>query len=274
MAEIELMAYVNASLAMLMFSLMVLSVSYKFSDITILSTWADARSFSNSLATRAYSSADCFAYETGVVRYDEINDQMRTVRRVYPGVIDERKFNMDRYFGCIQSYFFDEITEVPWSTVGETTYSLYVIDFELRDLEDNRRLTDHFLSTRPQLDMTEASLFVETTKKITEFWSNVISTITTIADIALNIALIFVGQGADVSLAFKTPTPEGLYTIDTYLVDYLADQSSVYVSTVPVVIRYVDADGTFLRDSVGILKTTIRYGVDGSTSASYIEGGA
>ncbi len=273
MAEIEIMAYVNASLAMMLFSLMVLSISYKFSDITIISTWADARSFANSLATRAYSSADCFAYETGAVSYDETNDKIRTIRRVYPGVVDERKFNMDRYFGCIQSYFFNDITEVPWSAVGDTTYSLYVIDFELRDLEDNRRLKNHRLSTSPQLNMTEAHLFVETTKEITKFWSGAISTAVVITDIALNIALAIVGQGADVSLIFKAPEPEGLYTLDSYFIDYLEDKSSVYTSSVPVVIRYVDEDGAFVRDSVGILTTTIKYGVGGSTSVSFTGGG-
>jgi len=163
MVEEQTLAYVNTGLATMLFSMLIIGMSIKFSDMSVLAAWADARSFANAMSTRPYTSADCFAYETGVIRYDESLDEMVTERRVYPHVIDVRKFTNDRYFDCVQNYYFGEISHVE-GLADTPAISAFFFEFDLMDYTDPfalKQFGSSHLSTREQLDFSEAAMLID-----------------------------------------------------------------------------------------------------------------
>jgi len=74
--ELHLSTYINTALAVTCFSLLIMGMSFKFGEVTVTSSWADARAFGASMATRAYTSSDCFAYESMAIHYDAFSDKV------------------------------------------------------------------------------------------------------------------------------------------------------------------------------------------------------
>ena len=258
--QMEITALANAALSVMMFSLLVVGMSMKFGDINVLLTWADASSFANAMASRAYSSADCFAYEN--VKILERNGELVQIKRVYPGVIDVRKFTQDRYFDCVQNYYSSWGSEIDYLTANVPSYSEYVITFKLRDLDDPdmiRRLGDT-LSTESQVDIGESKEYIELMTKWLKdlaFWLDVTSFA---LDVAINAIVIPTrGWPVQVSPVLKVGDVFSSSVIEEDLHEFYKGHASKYTSSVPVIIRYVDDEGNVIEDHRGVLETTIYY---------------
>jgi hypothetical protein len=265
MVEIETLTFINIALVSVLFSLLIVSMSVRFSEVKVLATWADARSLANSIGTRAYTSADCFAYESINLHYDGISGRLVEQRRVYPGIIDSRKFTEDKYFDCIQNYYFAPISEIPF-LAELPAESAFVIEFTLIDLTDPfrlRELKDRRVSTREHLRPREATAkVVEKIVSTLEMFSLYMGAITTAASIALNIALGLLTHGMfglEIYPIVYIGEIWEFYWITPKLIHELDVRSSVYQKKVPVVIRYVDEDGRIEADHMGILEVEIRY---------------
>jgi hypothetical protein len=270
--EIHLTTYINTALAVLCFSLLIMGMSVKFGEISVLTAWADARSFANSMSTRAYTSADCFAYETVGVHYDSFSDEVVSQRRVFPGVIDARKFTQDRYFDCVQNYFFAHATDSrPLEVEGVDAVGFF-IDFELMDLVEPSKLGDEsLLSTREQLDITNREEAIRGLLTLAQWESQFFWVFGIILDLALGVvvgASTLGTMGIGISYAFVPADPATLSIIYTELIDEILEEESIYEMTVPVVIRYVDELGNIEIDHLGKLKTTIHYSAGGAETAS------
>jgi len=258
--QMEITALANAALSVMMFSLLVVGMSMKFGDINVLLTWADASSFANAMASRAYSSADCFAYEN--VKILERNGELVQIKRVYPGVIDVRKFTQDRYFDCVQNYYSSWGSEIDYLTANVPSYSEYVITFKLKDLDDPdmiRRLGDT-LSTEPQVDIGESKEYLDLMTKWLKdlaFWLDVTSFA---LDVAINAIVIPTrGWPVQVSPVLKVGDVISSSVIEEDLHEFYKERASKYTSSVPVIIRYVDDEGNVIEDHRGVLETTIYY---------------
>ena len=257
--QMEITALANAALSVMMFSLLVVGMSMKFGDINVLLTWADASSFANAMASRAYSSADCFAYEN--VKILERNGELVQIKRVYPGVIDVRKFTQDRYFDCVQNYYSSWGSEIDYLSMNVPSYTEYTITFKLIDLDDPdaiRKLGDT-LSTEPQIDMGESKEYLTLMQRVVKnlaFWLDA----TSIAmDIVINAFLIPSGAQVQVSPAVKIGDLVSASVIHGEIHEFYKEHASKYTSSVPVIIRYVDDEGNVIEDHKGILETTIYY---------------
>ena len=271
--EIQLTTYINTALAVLCFSLLIMGMSVKFGEVSVMSTWADARSFANSMSTRAYTSADCFAYETAGVHYDSFSDRVVSQRRVFPGIIDARKFTEDRYFDCIQNYFFTYATDSkPLEVQGVDSVGFF-IDFELKDLVEPWRLKElGTMSTREQLDLiTKREEIVAALMNIAGVESFVLWVFSMALDIGLGVAVGAVSLGQlsiSISYAYVAGDPFGLNVIYTELIDEIIEAESIHETTVPVVIRYIDEYGNIEVDHPGTLRTVIHYSAGGVETAT------
>ena len=272
--ELHLSTYINTALAVMCFSLLIMGMSFKFGEVTIMSTWADARAFASSMASRAYTSADCFAYETMGVHYDYVSDKVVSQRRVYPGVVDIRKFNQDKYFDCIQNYFFSYATEAPTFAVGGQSFAAFFIDFKLEDLDDPSRLRGvDTLSTRNQLDVTHTQdVLMDITNEFAVM-ANTLFWVSMAVDITVGIIIEILSYKMftlDVSYAFVAGSPYPQYIMYEELIDAVEEGADRIETTVPVTIRYADDEGNIEVDHAGTLTTTIYYNVGGlGTSSSF-----
>jgi len=259
--QMEITALANAALSVMMFSLLVVGMSMKFGDINVLLTWADASSFANAMASRAYSSADCFAYEN--VKILERNGELVQIKRVYPGVIDVRKFTQDRYFDCVQNYYSSWGSEIDYLSMNVPSYTEYTITFKLIDLDDPdaiRKLGDT-LSTEPQVDIGKSKEYLTLMEKVIRnlaFWLDVTSVA---VDVGLNVFLATTAPGTkvQVSPAVKIGNMVSDSVIHGEIHEFYKEHASKYTSSVPVIIRYVDDEGNVIEDHKGILETTIYY---------------
>jgi hypothetical protein len=252
-AQLEPVVLTNSVISILLFSMLTLGMSTKFSDINILQTWADASSFANSVSSRAYTSSDCFAYETGMVT--EYNGKIINERKVYPGVIDVRKFTEDDYFSCIENYYAVSGSEIDYMTKNVPAYSTFLINFKLYDMEDPSRIRQlgDTMTNEKQLDWSISQTWIEEQRKYLsdmQLWADVLS-------LGLSIALSFVK--VSISPAVKIGNLNQASDIDNNVVEFLKQSYSSYTSRVPVILRYVDDDGNIEEDHQGILETTIMY---------------
>lgn len=264
MVSEETKAYMNTALQVMLFSLLMVGMSIRFSEYAVLNSWADARSFANAMSTRPYTSADCFAYETAVIKYDPDTQEVITERRVFPSVIDIRKYTEDRYFDCIQNYFFGEISHIQGLT-GVTSESAFFIDFELIDHTDPlaiRQFGNSELSTREQLDFAERAEYIEGVRRTIEQTAATWDLLSFGLDIGLSIILATVTAGTvvpDIDYVFRATPVTDVTHVDQNLINLVEEYSTVYSTSAPVIIRYSDDNGEFLYDHVGELKMTIHY---------------
>ena len=251
----------NTVLSVALFSLLIVSMGMKLDKIKTMMTWANAESFASAMSTRAYTSRNCFAYETTTI-FDN-NGEVVEVKKTFPGVIDVRKFTEDRYFDCIQNYYASEGSELTGSTVPP--YTSYIVDFTLKDLiepEKIKKLGDK-LSTKSQIeDYKKAEKeWVEKQKRIDKafnIWGMAVSITVSVAFNTL-ITLFAPGMWPEINFelknkpaVFETNVDEGFNLFSEYA-------SEEYKTEVPVTIRYVDDQGNILADHPGILITTIHY---------------
>ena len=253
-SQLEPIVLTNSVVSILLFSMLTMGMTTKFSDINILQTWADASSFANSIASRAYTSSDCFAYESGIIT--KIGDKMVYERKVFPGIIDARKFSQDNYITCIENYYSISGSQLEYLTKNVPTLSIPLVYFELYDLEEPDKIRElgNKINNEAQLDWGITQEYVESTK---EFLKNT-QIAADIAGFIISVTLSMITP-VEVNPVVKMGNLETTNDIDNNLVEWVKQSYSTYVSQTPVIIRYVDENGNIETDHQGILKTTIKY---------------
>ncbi len=258
-AQLEPVVLTNAVVSVLLFSMLTLGMSTKISDVNLLQTWADAGSFANSISSRAYTSADCFAYESGLVT--EYEGEIISERRVYPGVIDVRKFTDDNYFSCIESYYSTRGSEIDYMSKNVPMFSVFLINFKLYDLEDPQMIRDlgDTISNQNQLDWSKSFDFIDSFQAsiIDLQWK--LDVLSIVMSIGISIITAPMGLPVNVDFAFRVGDLNSLNYIDKSVVDYLSETYSSHTSTIPITLRYVDENGEWIKDHQGILKTVVKY---------------
>lgn len=252
-SQTEPVMLTNAVVSILLFAMLTLGLGTKISDVNLMQTWADASSFANSITSRAYTSADCFAYETLMLK--EHNGEIISDRRVYPGVIDVRKFTRDDYLSCIENYYSVSGSEIDYMTKNVPAHSFFLINFKLYDLENPqmiRQLGDT-MSNEKQLDWGISQEWIEQERALLEqhaLYADMISLAATIA---------FSFLPVEIEPVIKIGNMRDHSDIDNNIVDYIKSSYSTQTSKIPVVLRYVDDEGNLIADHQGILETNIKY---------------
>jgi len=250
----------NTLISVGLFSILVVSMGMKLNNVKTISTWANAESFADAMSTRAYTSPNCFAYE--MIDVIEVNNELKEIRKTFPGVIDSRKFNQDKYFDCIQNYYASEGTELTIESENVPPYSAYIINFKLRDLEEPARIRKEgdTLSTEPQLDWSNSQHYIERRNKMMKTWQTFGDITSFVLSLALNIIVMpAIGIPVEIEPALKIGSAAEVSNVDDNFLYYINTMSSEYYSEVPVIIRYVSDDGTIEKDNQGILQTRIKY---------------
>lgn len=262
------MVYVSMLSSTALFALLMMGVSSRYTDIRQLSTWADAKSFAHSMATRAHTSADCFAYETGAIKYSEGSETVQSQRKVKPGVIDIRKFTRDRYFDCVQSYYFTGASRRA-ILKGVRAHSAAFIEFELKDLEQPGRVSmygENTLSTEPQLGRQGAiDKYIESKRQYIKAVKTYGDWILMGVSVGLDLAIGAATGGAveiDPDFIVLPGRVMKFNILRPALIERVKERESIYTYTTPVTIRYIK-DGEYVTDHIGMLKTKIHYSAYG-----------
>lgn len=282
------LAYISTVSASILFSLLMIGISTRFNDINTLAAWANARSFAQSVSTRAYTSADCFAYESAGAVYSEKSKEFETQRRVYPGVIDIRKFTKDQYFDCIQHYYFSRAASSPLLE-GKSIkdMSAAFVEFKLRDLENPYQVAEYgkrTLSTEKQLDRQEVvDMTIQTLRKLVNGFATIGEWIFMGISLTIDIVIPLVtstatggagGMDVDMDLimipgyvhkkgSIEVPGYMENLMLGEELITLLKSRESIYSYSTPVVIRYIDEEGHFVEEHLGVLETKIHYSLYG-----------
>lgn len=252
MALEELMGFANSASSVIGFALLLIVLSYNFSQLNLTSAIANSQSFATSLGPRLISSPNCFAYQ-----YYSPNG----TESVIPGRIDVRKLQEDQFLSCLQYIYNYQSSLIPLN--GFLIDSAVGINIKVEDVSDPSAMLPIQFSNFAQYEVGSAFKGLKSeigTESTVLYWAGF--AVSAIINVILAVATV------GTSLAFISPLisiPVGANFYDSYFSSAITltniENEPSYQESFPVILQFSNSLGQPTFSNYGLITITINYAI-------------
>ena len=264
MGLVDIMSFVNASVVITSFALLLIVLSFSVSQINSVGVFANAKALASGIGSRLITSPNCFAYENTINYYNNNLNQsggpLYSESDVQPGVIDVTKFTSSSFLSCVQYIYFGSATDVP--LLENRLPAVAGVSLTLTDTQNPSNLGGTgSLSFSNYNQFTFGGRFYA--------FENAVSTYARYAEygaLAASVAASIILRSLSVgSISLNAIVALGSNSQNSILAQYsiasLFYDENTYTETFPVMIAFPGPAGQPLYENSGVLSVKIIYGV-------------
>ncbi len=264
MGLVDIMSFVNASVVITSFALLLIVLSFSVSQINSVGVFANAKALASGIGSRLITSPNCFAYENTINYYNNNLNQsggpLYSESDVQPGVIDVTKFTSSSFLSCVQYIYFGSATDVP--LLENRLPAVAGVSLTLTDTQNPSNL-----GGTGSLSFSNYNQFTFGGRFYT--FENAVSTYARYAEygaLAASVAASIILRSLSVgSISLNAIVALGSNSQNSILAQYsiasLFYDENTYTETFPVMIAFPGPAGQPLYENSGVLSVKIIYGV-------------